>query len=514
MPLTGVEDYVFRFEPLPMSVESFDFIEGNSGNDFRRTEIRERGVSLESSNWRDSETGDWLIGFFPDFAIYDARVWSYSDKDFRRGNFRLTDGETTVNVEVGKEKSGHRKLKIDGKEFRTDRITGLALPDYPTKGEMTRFVDNGYGQVDTVTISGCLLNMPQANGMSRGNAGDISLNYVDMFTSETRVFTAPVDSAGFFTLRFPIPNTLAVKFDEKRIDMLMPVEPGESYFVFYDCDTRQLLWMGEKSRLLNELTAHSFSSSPSVNDKATGEEIAMTLSGHYAKMSALADSVAYAVPTLSPLWTEWIKAINLAECMHPAGQCRFRMKPRMIPSDVRRFIRETLLPELPAVLTAVNTYRLSQFLRDFSDDIIETSPLHFSIQTSPRSSISTYVEPEVYRELSPQLDSIRAEVNHVLKLSADTLPECMKDSVYQFFRAISKLTKEKGIKRDRESAEIRILAATIDSMSITPVMKDMVIALALSRKIRSEGRTLSPEMEPYIDRYISLPHAREAFHSL
>lgn len=514
MPLTGVNDYTFHFEPLPLSVETFDFIEGNSKNDFRLTDVRERGISLESSNWRDPETGDWLIGFFPDFAIYDAHVWRYADKDFNRGRFLLKDGLTTVRVEAGKEKSGKRKLKIDGKEYLTERITGLALGDYPSKGEITRLADNGYSSVDTVTISGCLLNMPLPDGVTGGNAGDISVNYVDMFTSDTRVFTTPVDSAGFFTLRFPIPNTLGVKLDENRIDMLIPVEPGENYFLFYDCATRQLLWMGEKSRLLNELSAHSFTLYPSIKNKPSGEDIATALSDHYMHISAIADSVAAAVPSLSPMWAEWIKTINLAECLHPAGQSRFKVNPRLIPAEVRQFISETILPGLPTVPTAVNTYRLSGFLRDFSEDLVATSPLKFSIQTSPNSYITTYIEPEVYGELRPRLDSVRTQVEHVLKLSSDTLPECMKDSVVHVFRAINKFMKDKGCKRSREGAEIRILAAAVDSMTVSPVLKDMIIALALSRKIRSECRNLSAEMEPYIDRYITLAQAREAVHAL
>ena len=38
------------------------------------------GQGLTPSNWRNEQTGDWEIGFYDDFAIYDCKFWNYKQK--------------------------------------------------------------------------------------------------------------------------------------------------------------------------------------------------------------------------------------------------------------------------------------------------------------------------------------------------------------------------------------------------------------------------------------------------
>ena len=77
---------------------------------------------------RDEATGEWLIGLFDDYAIYDCKYWN--------------------NAEVGKDhvvltKDGLRKevrLKknaaiIDGRKHKTSVLTAQFLPDYPSMGK-------------------------------------------------------------------------------------------------------------------------------------------------------------------------------------------------------------------------------------------------------------------------------------------------------------------------------------------------------------------------------------------
>lgn len=150
------EEYVFHFEPLPVSTRSFDFLEGAALPDgFNLTDVTPRSGTLESSNWRDDSTGDWIIGLFPDFIVYDSRIWQYADKDFTKGKFTITDGLKTLKVNVGKEKDGKRKLKIsDRKAISASRISSMFMSDYPSEGGVTSFADNGYREGDSVTICG------------------------------------------------------------------------------------------------------------------------------------------------------------------------------------------------------------------------------------------------------------------------------------------------------------------------------------------------------------------------
>ena len=71
-------DVVFHFEPLPLKTERFDFIEGDFDGAFRLLGIENastRANRLFPSNWRNNSTGDWVIGFYDDFAIYNCEFW-------------------------------------------------------------------------------------------------------------------------------------------------------------------------------------------------------------------------------------------------------------------------------------------------------------------------------------------------------------------------------------------------------------------------------------------------------
>ena len=79
----GYADVVFHFEPLPMKTQRFDFTEGNSDSAFKLLGIEDaktRAQKLFPSNWRNVQTGDWTIGFYEDFAIYDCKFWNYKQR--------------------------------------------------------------------------------------------------------------------------------------------------------------------------------------------------------------------------------------------------------------------------------------------------------------------------------------------------------------------------------------------------------------------------------------------------
>ncbi|MDE6370474.1 MAG: hypothetical protein K2K92_03180, partial [Duncaniella sp.] len=335
IPSSCVTDVRLHFDPLPEGTDTFDFIESKSKKAFNLTGIRERDTSLESSNWRDELTGDWVIGFYPDFAVYDTRVWDYAAKDFDRGTFVLTDGDSSLTVKAGKEKSGRRTLKIGDREVNAGRILGYANDTYPAEGRVTSFKDNGYRTGDSVTICGYLKDVSKE---FLAVSGEMSVAFDDLFTAEKRIFSSPIDSTGRFCLKFPVHNTQTVRFDRYRIKQTIPVEPGEKYFFFYDCNNNQRLWMGDRSRLLNELAAHEVIDWPETRDKRTGKEIAEALASFNDAMSARIDSVADAYPTLSPMWADWLKEYALEQCAFYAGQSRFNTSSKRIPEAVNLFI--------------------------------------------------------------------------------------------------------------------------------------------------------------------------------
>ena len=77
---------------------------------------------------RNETTGEWLIGLFDDYAIYDCEYWDYAE--VRKGRLVLTKDGVCKEIRLKK-----NAITIDGVKHKTSVLTTKFLPDYPTKDE-------------------------------------------------------------------------------------------------------------------------------------------------------------------------------------------------------------------------------------------------------------------------------------------------------------------------------------------------------------------------------------------
>ncbi len=77
---------------------------------------------------RDEVTGEWLIGLFDDYAIYDCEYWNYAEVD--KDHVVLTKDGQRKEVRLKK-----NAAIIDGSKHKTSVLTAQFLPDYPSKDE-------------------------------------------------------------------------------------------------------------------------------------------------------------------------------------------------------------------------------------------------------------------------------------------------------------------------------------------------------------------------------------------
>lgn len=77
---------------------------------------------------RDEVTGEWLIGLFDDYAIYDCEYWNYAEVD--KDHVVLTKDGQRKEVRLKK-----NAAIIDGSKHKTSVLTTQFLPDYPSKDE-------------------------------------------------------------------------------------------------------------------------------------------------------------------------------------------------------------------------------------------------------------------------------------------------------------------------------------------------------------------------------------------
>ena len=92
--------------------------------------------TLAETYWRNEQTGTWDIGFTEKHAIYDCRLWDYSNVRQKDGTFEmtLTNNGENIKVIIGKQKKGKCQMTIgEGKKQTYSQITTGELPNYPTK---------------------------------------------------------------------------------------------------------------------------------------------------------------------------------------------------------------------------------------------------------------------------------------------------------------------------------------------------------------------------------------------
>ena len=210
---------------------------------------------LTDTYWRNTKTGEWLIGFAENHVIYDCRTWkvlSSSEKKDKH-EFSIAAGKDTLLVTVNKQKKGLRKVRIGkNKPIVCEVITTPYLPDYPTRDERTCFKDNDYLSGDSVTVVGWIKNMtPEMQNEGGGKYVDVAI--MNFVTATEDIFNAPLDSEGRFKITVPVLNTTQVYVDWGRSNINTVIEPGETYYFLYDVKTGQRLVMGKDARLQNEL---------------------------------------------------------------------------------------------------------------------------------------------------------------------------------------------------------------------------------------------------------------------
>ena len=245
IPQDGKVDFSLVFDALPASTWRISVSDPGM---WLVTSVRDADAiptGITDTYWRNTLTGDWLIGFAQHHVIYNNKVWDILNQTEHKGTYQLTlnDGLT---IKVGKLKKGIRPITIGReKAIACSPITQEALPDYPTKDTRKGFVDNGYREGDSVTLVGWLKDMPE---QAWQKSKEFSVGVFNMFSVDEENAYTKMDSLGRFTIKMPLLNTSQVSLDWGRISKITVLEPGKTYFFLSDFANGQTLWMGDDVR--------------------------------------------------------------------------------------------------------------------------------------------------------------------------------------------------------------------------------------------------------------------------
>ena len=325
----GAGNYSLHFEPLPETTERIHFIESYDANGFRIWNIRDSKATkdmtgLFNSNWRDEQTGDWVLSLFNGGAVYNNRVCSYDEKSEKK--VVINNGQEKITIAIGKEKDGKRVFTINGQK-RTLANFGSALPAYPTEDNTAFSTENNKGEA---LIIGWVKDFPKEISDKKIK---ISANVKDILTNtESTVSETTFDEIGQFTIKVKLNGTQCVSLNEVANDVNvftteMVLQPGKQYYMMHDWENDCCLFMGDDARLQNELQTF-----PCKYDWQHVSEIDAKVKQYDAVKGKLNDIVAKN-PTLSKRYRDYtnernrfsaaqniIRSQDLAEGLKTAGK--------------------------------------------------------------------------------------------------------------------------------------------------------------------------------------------------
>lgn len=204
---------------------------------------------------RDEKTGDWLIGLFDDFAVYNCEYWDYQQVD--KDHIVLVNNRERLNVKLKK-----NSAIINGMKYKTSVLTSKYLPDYPSK-EKTLFSDKMNDKESNAVIR--IFTRSKKEGMP------FSVTYDRIIDGQYYDDNWRLDEQGRMEKAFPIPcETLfsVSGYDTKNIMqglgeqtrwygwLNIVLKPGQRIMVFIDDINGHIYAMGDGSRLTNEMAAN------------------------------------------------------------------------------------------------------------------------------------------------------------------------------------------------------------------------------------------------------------------
>jgi len=254
IPESGKMEVALHFQPLPQDVRQFDLVEGYARNYFKIWDITDPAYKNQSllfnSSWRDAETGEWILSLFSDYAVYASKVWLYDKKTEKK--VVLASGNEKLTIGIGKEKDGKRLFNIGGKKQTLSAITTSAITDYPIADDTPFNTELKEGKA---VVSGWVRYPKEL----LEDKLTVEIRCSNVATDDDTHVSTQIDSLGRFELIVPLAGTQETSLliqngqDDIVDGVSLILSPGEHYFMLKDYKSSQSLFMGDDSRLQNEL---------------------------------------------------------------------------------------------------------------------------------------------------------------------------------------------------------------------------------------------------------------------
>lgn len=486
---------------------------------------------LNDTKWRNESTGDWDIGFFEEYAVYDCKFWQYESVSENGGKYDISlrnDGDQLI-VKVGKDKNGKRSIQIgQNKPQLYSKITSKYLPYYPPSEVSTELIDNGYSRVDTITIVGWLKDMPE----NERAAGAFEIFYNNIFQNGQTMVSGEIDYIGRFTVKVPVINTHELFLRHGSISISTVFEAGETYFLLHDFKNNQMMFMGRNSMLQNMYLAHQdffgriapyMNGGPQHGPYSSYDEFYKDSEAFWTKINNDLDSLIKVHPTLSPKYTNYLRNFwNVVKAARLA-QAGNNLPDHKLPKAALDEIVEKYWKHLPRPYTVycgeifgLRIHLLQQLMVQNGFDASSATfksilnDRDLDLPASHRETIEKYLG--MIDDFRQKTDNLSSQ-EEIQKVAQDFQTE--NQSIMLEMQSVMTDEMMKDLITERNFAiTMDYPIAILDSIGSDRDMKDFFVGLNASATISGSNHSLSPAMMKKAEERISLPVVKEGLREL
>lgn len=282
------------------------------------------------------------------------------------------------------------------------------------------------------------------------------------------------------------------------------------------------MWMGEKSRLLNELISilpKNLPNPPGMLDKESLRDYFNYLKNLIEENEVAVNKTAVEFPNLSPLWSDYKKESYKLACASHAQQLPYFNETGSFPEGMKEWLINEIWPNLPTNPLVYNTSHAYSFINNLLYDIKRVSPYYFvlPLTINKKAYMIVPVSLSQYEEIKSELDSIRNEIAKVVDPCAETaaMPDDIAEKGGNLFTRISDYNIDHGAPEvGKEQADLQVQTLLLDSMHSSPIVRDLCNAAFFTKIIDYKRTSLPTVLENSIDSVISHPSVRNAVHRL
>ncbi|MBO7128677.1 MAG: hypothetical protein J6W05_02765, partial [Prevotella sp.] len=199
---------------------------------------------------RDEATGEWLIGLFDDYAIYDCEYWNYAEV----GKDHVVLTKDGLRKEILLKKNS---TIIDGSKHKTSVLKTKCLPDYPTRDE-TAWPGGIQAEEGNFTLRVCVRTTKKE--------AEFNIWIRRMVDGKQIEEYAKIDEQGRFEVKMPVNGTSILGIRNEFEHLLehsfwgrLAVDDGDTLLLYIDDVINRFYVMGGKyARFNNELLGSDF----------------------------------------------------------------------------------------------------------------------------------------------------------------------------------------------------------------------------------------------------------------